>query len=180
MRHGDRDRRLSIIRTIRPDRSLSDDSYFPNHVWVDPSIEGWYHIQHLGEHMVFRYIYTLFAVSNEQQMSKVLQAYLGQAYSPERQWTSRLRSRSGHKAFEDPTPCAAFTMRDMKTRSQMTSFIIKYGHSRIAKWQEKLRANPPIYHVEVAVSAGSKTSNFVMTSSQLERVSICSNLATRM
>jgi hypothetical protein len=33
-------------------------------------------------------------------MSKVLRTYVGPAYDPERDWTSKLRSRSGHKSFE--------------------------------------------------------------------------------
>lgn len=59
----------------------------------------------------------------------------------------------------------------------MTAFVIKYGHSQAPKWKENLRANPPVYHLDVAVSAGSKTSSFVITSSQVERVSIRSFLS---
>ena len=62
-------------------------------------------------------------------MSKVLRTYVGPAYDPERDWTSKLRSRSGHKMFEDSMPCTVFNMRDPKIREQMAAFIIKYGQS---------------------------------------------------
>jgi hypothetical protein len=104
-------------------------------------------------------------------MSKVLRTYVGPAYDPERDWTSKLRSRSGHKSFEDSAPCAAFTMRDPTIREQMTAFVIKYGQSQTPNWNENLRANPPVYHLDLAVSAGSKTSSFVITTSQVGRVS---------
>ena len=104
-------------------------------------------------------------------MSKVLQAYLGQVYNPERDWTSSLRSKSGHQPFKNSTLCAAFTMRDPKILDQMTAFVVKYGHSQAPNWKENLGANTPVYHLDLAVSAGSKTSSFVITSSQVERVS---------
>lgn len=69
-------------------------------------------------------------------------------------------------------------MRDPKILDQMTAFVIKYGHSQTPNWKENLRANTPVYHMDLAVSAGSKTSSFVITSSQVERVSMrsCSSL----
>lgn len=68
-------------------------------------------------------------------------------------------------------------MRDPKILDEMTALVIKYGHSRTPNWKENLRANPPVYHLDVAVSAGSRTSSFVITSSQVERVSIRSCLS---
>jgi hypothetical protein len=73
--------------------------------------------------------------------------------------------------FEDSTPCAAFTMRDPKIREQMTAFIIQYGQSQTPNWKENLRANPPVYHLDLVASAGSKTTSFVITTSQVDRVS---------
>ena len=69
-------------------------------------------------------------------------------------------------------------MRDPKVLDQVTAFVIKYGRSQAPNWKENLRANPPVYHLDLAVSAGSKTSSFVITSSQVERVSIRSLLIT--
>ena len=63
-------------------------------------------------------------------------------------------------------------MTDRKIRNQMNAFVIKYGHSQTRNWKESLRFSPPTYHLDLAVSAGSKTSSFIITSSQVERVSI--------
>ena len=68
-------------------------------------------------------------------------------------------------------------MRDPDIQDQMTAFVIKYGHSQTPNWKDNLRVNPPVYHVDLAVSAGSKTSSFFITSSQVERVSILSHLS---
>jgi len=62
-------------------------------------------------------------------------------------------------------------MRDPKIREQMTAFVIKYGQSQTHNWKENLRANPPVYHLDLAVTTGSKMSSFVITTSQIERVS---------
>ncbi|KAF2812279.1 uncharacterized protein BDZ99DRAFT_518138 [Mytilinidion resinicola] len=44
------------------------------------------------------------------------------------------------------------------------------GEHMTPKWKETLEANPPVYHLDVVVSKGSKTSSFVITSSQVERM----------
>ena len=71
-------------------------------------------------------------------------------------------------------------MRDPKVRNQMNAFVIKYGHSQTRNWKKSLRFNPPTFHLDLAVSAGSKTSSFVITTSQVERVSIRSRLSLHM
>jgi hypothetical protein len=104
-------------------------------------------------------------------MSKVLQAYLREAYDPERDWTSPLRSRSGHKGFDGTTRAFAnFTMRDSQILGPMTEFLIEYGRSQTPNWKERIRANRPVYHVDLAVSSGRKTTSFTFCSSRLERV----------
>ena len=101
---------------------------------------------------------------------------LGETYDPDRDWTSRLRSRSGHKPFADPTPSAAFTLRDSETLEDLTDFVINFGRSQTPNWRDNLRAYPPsAYHFDLAVSSGGKASSFVTTTSQVERVSICSS-----
>ncbi|PQE10655.1 heterokaryon incompatibility protein [Rutstroemia sp. NJR-2017a BBW] len=141
------DRRLPMMR-------LSEDTISRRLVYEAEGIDGWDHIQYLGENMI----------------SKLLYTYLGLAYDPERDWTSKLRRRAGYKLFEDSAPCAAFTMRDPKIRELMTAFVIKYGQSQTSNWKENLRANPPVYHLDLAVNAGSRTSSFVITTSQVERM----------
>jgi hypothetical protein len=47
---------------------------------------------------------------------------------------------------------------------------MEYGQSYTPGWKESLQASPPIYHLDVAVSTGSKTSSFVIESSQIKRV----------
>lgn len=54
----------------------------------------------------------------------------------------------------------------------MTTFIMEYGKSRTPQWTETLKSSdPPVYHVDVVVSTGSKVSEFVIGSAQIERVS---------
>ena len=109
---------------------------------------------------------------NNVQISKLLQTYLGQAYDVERDWTSDLRSRFGHSAFTGSTSNAPFTLRDPVTIGRMTDFVIDNGFSKSPYWQEKLRQSLPVYHVDLAVSAGGKGSTFVTTTKQFERASI--------
>jgi hypothetical protein len=53
----------------------------------------------------------------------------------------------------------------------MAAFVTEYGHSQTPKWKENLRATRPVYHLDLAVSIRSKTSSFVITTPQVERVS---------
>ncbi|KAI3318140.1 hypothetical protein HD806DRAFT_549483 [Xylariaceae sp. AK1471] len=148
----DGDRRVPMIRLLDADWPVFGNGRLTQRI---DEMDRRDYIQHLGEHM----------------MSKVLQTYLGQAYNLERDWTSCLRSRSGHKPFDgDLTTYAAFTMRDPLILGPMTRFVLEYGRSQTPDWKENLRANPPVYHLELAVSSGSKTSSFVFCSSQLERM----------
>ncbi|KAF1996938.1 hypothetical protein P154DRAFT_607356 [Amniculicola lignicola CBS 123094] len=141
------DRRLPMMQ-------ITEEIHSRRLVLDDERIDGWDHIQYLGEHMI----------------SKALQARLGQAYNPETNWTSHLRSRSGHRPFHSLTICAAFTIQDPKILGEMTDFVTQYGQSQTPKWKETLEANPPVYHLDVIVSEGSKTSSFAITSSQVERM----------
>jgi len=109
--------------------------------------------------------------TDDSQISKLLQTYLGHVYDPGRDWTSFFRSRSGYKPFESPAASAAFVLREPDVRHQMTAFIMKYGQSQTPNWKDNLQANPPAYHLELAVSTGSKASSFGFDSSQIERVS---------
>ncbi len=54
-RHGDTDRRLPIMRLTRADGSGSEDIETRRFVLEDEKIDGWDHIQYLGEHMVRRH-----------------------------------------------------------------------------------------------------------------------------
>ncbi len=83
-----------------------------------------------------------------------------------------LRSRSGYTPPDSPDSRAAFTIKDPMILNHMTDFVIKYGSSQTAEWKEKLRVNLPVYHLDIVASAGSKVSPFVITTSQVERVSI--------
>lgn len=67
-------------------------------------------------------------------------------------------------------------MRDPKILDKMTAFVVEYGHSQTPNWKENLQVNPSVYHVDLAVSVGSRSSSFFITSSQVERVSIRSCL----
>lgn len=52
----------------------------------------------------------------------------------------------------------------------MTQFLLENGRSQTPGWEEHLRTNSPVYHVDLAVSSGSKTSTFAVSSLALERV----------
>ena len=99
--------------------------------------------------------------------------HLGGAYDPERDWTSLLRVRSGYnphiESFWDPS--ADFTLRDSVTRENMVRFLLEHGRSNTPGWENHLRANSAVYHIDVAVTSGSKHSRFTISSNTLERVS---------
>ncbi|PMD47662.1 hypothetical protein L207DRAFT_415975, partial [Hyaloscypha variabilis F] len=161
-----RDRRLPIIRVVGESWLIDqgDQDGNGNLVYQPDSIVGWEHVQYLGEHIVRS------NQADEPQISKLLQKYLGDVYDPERDWTSVFRSRSGYKLFESSTAAASFILKDTNVRNAMTAFIMEYGQSYTPGWKESLQASPPIYHLDVAVSTGSKTSSFVIESSQIKRM----------
>jgi hypothetical protein len=63
-------------------------------------------------------------------------------------------------------------MKDQEVRKEMTRFVVEYGISQTPEWRERIRASLPNYHLELAVSTGSKRSRFTISTSQIERVSV--------
>lgn len=61
-------------------------------------------------------------------------------------------------------------MRDQTTAEKMTTFLVKFAQSKAPKWKQNLQANLAVYHVDVVVNAGGRSSSFVIDSSQVERV----------
>lgn len=105
-------------------------------------------------------------------MSKVLQTYLGTSYDPERDWTSRLRSRSGHPPFiGDSQAWANFTISNNSALTPMKDFILKFGHSQTPRWREKLQKSHLVYHLDLVTNSRTKNSGFDICAAQIERVS---------
>jgi hypothetical protein len=108
---------------------------------------------------------------NGSQVSKLLQKYLGDVYDPERDWTSEFRIRSGSKALPSPAPTPAFILAEPNVREGMTTFLLEHGQFDATDWRGSIKRSPFVYHLEVAVGIGSKTSAFTLRTSQIERVS---------
>lgn len=49
------DRRLSTIQLVRADGSVSEDVQTCHLVYEDEKMDGWDHVQYMGEHMVRGY-----------------------------------------------------------------------------------------------------------------------------
>ncbi|KAK4123607.1 hypothetical protein N657DRAFT_633853 [Parathielavia appendiculata] len=149
------DRRIPMVEFMRADGSGFGAAQLRRLRYEPSAIAGWEEVQFLGELMI----------------SRMLQAHLGPDYDPETHWTSRFRSRCGHRLFSGVVHeiCAAFTIDEVKIVDKMTAFLIEHGRSGNPGWKEKLRATQPVYHIDVAVSAGG-SSSFVITSSQVERM----------
>ncbi|KAF2823081.1 hypothetical protein CC86DRAFT_409849 [Ophiobolus disseminans] len=150
-RHGhasSEDRRLPISELMRGDGTLVEDVQA-----VPIRIIGWEHLQHLGEHLT----------------SKILQTHLGHAYDPERDWTSKLRRRSGYKPFEDGDANAAFTLRCSDIVKQMGTFVTSFGKLGSSPYAASQKCSP-IYHLDVVVNGGNIASSFVLSTSQIERM----------
>ncbi|KAF1839660.1 hypothetical protein BDW02DRAFT_486530, partial [Decorospora gaudefroyi] len=147
--HPNEDRRLPMNTLMRLDRSLVEGLQA-----VPARLVGREHIQHLGEHLT----------------SKILQTHLGHLYDPERDWTSELRSRSGHQPFQSFDSYAAFTLKGHELARQMTAFVTSFGRQTTPNWNAILPRVSPIYHLDVVVNRGSTSSSFVLNTSQIERV----------
>jgi hypothetical protein len=86
-------------------------------------------------------------------------------------WTSDLWSRSGYSDFQYSEPYSPFVISNRNASKKVTNFLLRYGQSYSPSWRADLQATLPTYHFEIAVTAGNKTSSFVSTSAQLDRVS---------
>ncbi|KAH7202459.1 hypothetical protein DER44DRAFT_669606 [Fusarium oxysporum] len=149
-----RDRRLPIAEDTS-NHSLGEADVFGCFIREPDQLRGWGNLQHLGEHMV----------------SKILRANLGQAYNPERHWTSKLRTRSGYSyPVTGLANTASFTISESETSELMTRFIIQQGQSKTPNWKQELQATSPVYYLDVVVSGRGRTSMFAISSSQIQRI----------
>ncbi|CAH0046527.1 unnamed protein product [Clonostachys solani] len=136
-----RDRRLPIMRYVgRPDYTHVVESLH------DETLEC------LGQLLLSRYF----------------ERNLGEAYSPDKHWTSSLRTRSGFDSFkategvEDHSP---FTFRDVGISRVASDFMVKNNVSAARRWRNKT----PSFHFELAISVGGTSEPFLWTSKQLDR-----------
>ena len=118
------------------------------------------------------------SLSNGEQIARLLRIHLGQAFDPERDWTSTFRERAGHSYFASRTFEAPFILTAPETRARMTEFLAKYGVSPSPEWQKKLNEWRPTYHVDVVCSTGGESGSFVFYAKWLERVSHTGRLKT--
>ena len=92
---------------------------------------------------------------------------LGNAYSPETQWTSSLRSRDiRYKPYEyGDKYTTTFTIED--NTGAFAKFLNRAGYERAARWR-----NHPTFHIEVITTEeGLKDSRFYLDANQVEKVS---------
>jgi hypothetical protein len=84
-----------------------------------------------------------------------------------------MRCRSGYESFTHLGSSAAFTLEGTAVAKQMTAFVTSFGQSLAPEWKVLLKKCSLVYHLDVVVNSGNKSSPFVLTTSQMERVSMC-------
>ncbi|PVH69089.1 hypothetical protein DL98DRAFT_626637 [Cadophora sp. DSE1049] len=99
-------------------------------------------------------------------ISTVLKQYLMDHYDPIRNWTSNLRVRAGLIPFENEGDKSSFTFDESTPATAMNLFIRALGHPGLK--QDLTRTS--IYHIDVAVCTGNDSSNFVWSTSHLNRL----------
>jgi hypothetical protein len=84
-----------------------------------------------------------------------------------------MRCRSGYESFKDLGSYAAFTLEGTAVTKPMTAFVTSFGKSLAPEWKVLLNKCSLVYHLDVVVNSGDKSSPFILTTSQMERVSKC-------
>jgi hypothetical protein len=101
-------------------------------------------------------------------VSKVFEQHIGEAYNPSIHWTSNFRELAGFScmgaSFEQSTP---FTISDRIASRAVTTFLHRAGYTASAKWY----GCAPVYHFDVAPSAGDWRAPFSCDSRRFEMVS---------
>jgi hypothetical protein len=84
---------------------------------------------------------------------------------PSTNWTSYLRSRSGHKPYDPPNlSVSTFTIQD--TSGRLTAILSQKGYQQV-----KYLTESPTFHIQVVPSAGPVSSTFDIDSEQIKKVS---------
>jgi hypothetical protein len=72
--------------------------------------------------------------------------------------------------FADTESCATFTLKGSDIAPRMAAFVTSFGRAASGE-TTFLQSSTTIYHLDVVVSRQSKASSFVLSTSQIERVS---------
>lgn len=96
----------------------------------------------------------------------MFEKHLGDAYSPEIQWTSNLRSRAGYKPYEyGDKYVSTFNIKD--NTGAFARFLDGSGYKKAARWR-----NHPTFHIEViATEEGLEDCQFYLDPNQVQKVS---------
>ena len=100
-----------------------------------------------------------------EQVSKLLEKHMGNAYVPSIHWTSRLRGRAGLTPYEAINKTqSTFTIDDLS--GSFTELLIRNGYKGATSWRRHV-----VYHIEVNTSEAGLDSSFCLDPCQVEKVS---------
>jgi len=85
-------------------------------------------------------------------------------YKPEDHWTSKLRTKAGHAPWPEGDSWAPFTVQD--TEGAVTEDICDLGYPPARFWISR----PPVWHIEVKVTAGGEDEEFLLSNVEFDRV----------
>lgn len=100
-------------------------------------------------------------------MSQYFQQHIGTKYNPNLHWTSRLRARAGHDAFDDRDSCASFTFAEHAISARITELLAMCGEADAISGC----FDHPVYHFDIAVMLNEDSTSFHLNIAQLDRVS---------
>ncbi|KAH8820670.1 hypothetical protein F5884DRAFT_745017 [Xylogone sp. PMI_703] len=99
----------------------------------------------------------------ELYVSTFLEMKLGEAYMPNKHWTSRLRSKRGHMPYENAQEeSSTFTFIDHS--GAFTDLLSQLGYSRAGSWTKS-----PIYHIKVVVCQEDVLSKFSLSPLEVKK-----------
>jgi len=106
------------------------------------------------------------AFLGELHLSQMLQEHMEQAYRPEEEWTSHLRTKAGYRPYNpvEGTVSSTFTIRD-RTGS-FTRLLTRNGYRDAMRW-----AAQPTFHLDVITLEEGLQSVFCLHPDQMEIVS---------
>ncbi|EXJ66070.1 uncharacterized protein A1O5_10684 [Cladophialophora psammophila CBS 110553] len=99
----------------------------------------------------------------EVKISRLLEDVLGDAYQPDRHWTSTMRRQLNHTPFENSIEETTTFTVDGDTRP-LTELLIRSSYKAAEAWRD----HRPVYHIEVQTSAGGLHSKFTMSSAKVD------------
>ncbi|KIW89714.1 uncharacterized protein Z519_09870 [Cladophialophora bantiana CBS 173.52] len=99
----------------------------------------------------------------EVKISRLLADVLGDAYQPDRHWTSPMRRQLNHSPFETSVEETTTFTVDGDTRP-LTELLVRNSYKAAEAWRD----HRPVYHIEVQTSTGGLHSKFTMSSAKVD------------